>query len=134
MINEMKRVLKPEGYIFLSVPSMNYYRNYKGKNGLYKNLNSDHDIESFYQYALNLEKVISDFENLGFKLVKFYGAGAWSGIVKDVDNKYILKFLYLVSNSKSFFMKVIQKIIFIILESTLSNIFGNTKIYIFSKN
>lgn len=68
ILKEMRRVLINGGYIFLTFPYMSPLRRLKAKLGLYKEFNVE-DTERFYQFALNIDIVIKDFEAIGFKLV-----------------------------------------------------------------
>ncbi|MBN1167438.1 MAG: class I SAM-dependent methyltransferase [Methanospirillaceae archaeon] len=68
--DEMKRVLKPGGYLFLSFPYMSPLRRIKAKSGLYLPWDESHGITMFYQFALNAEEVILAYEKRGFKVLK----------------------------------------------------------------
>jgi hypothetical protein len=68
IITDMRRVLINGGYVFLTFPYMSHLRRLKAKLGLYKEFNGD-EKERFYQFALNPETVIKDFEGAGFKLL-----------------------------------------------------------------
>jgi SAM-dependent methyltransferase len=67
--NEMLKVIKPGGYLFLSFPFMSYCRRIKAKLGFYEEFNN-RDAAGFYQFALNVRNVSRDFEKMGFKLIK----------------------------------------------------------------
>jgi SAM-dependent methyltransferase len=68
---EMARVIRPDGYLFLSFPHMHSLRRLKARLGLYPLLPDRFapDKDNFYQFALPEEGVISYFRNLGFELV-----------------------------------------------------------------
>ncbi|MFX0022552.1 MAG: class I SAM-dependent methyltransferase [Candidatus Hermodarchaeota archaeon] len=66
---EMHRVIKKNGYLFLSFPYMSPLRNFKAIFGFYSIWNGKRP-QNFYQYALNSHLVIKEFEKLGFKLIK----------------------------------------------------------------
>jgi SAM-dependent methyltransferase len=68
VLREMKRVLTNGGYVFLTFPYMSPLRRLKAKLGLYQEFNGSVN-ESFYQFALNSDAVIRDFEASGFKLI-----------------------------------------------------------------
>ena len=69
ILKEMRRVLKPEGYLFLSFPFMSGLRKLKAKHGSYplniKNLKSS----NFYQYIYDVQFVLDQFERNGFFLI-----------------------------------------------------------------
>lgn len=68
IIEEMSRVVKDDGYLFLSFPYMSPLRKFKSKIGLYKEFNGNK--KDFYQYALDSNKVIYDLERFGFHLLE----------------------------------------------------------------
>jgi len=57
---EMERVLKPGGYLFLSFPYMSLYRRMLAKTGFYRKYENQ-SPEDFRQFALNHRKVTDDF-------------------------------------------------------------------------
>ena len=62
---EMYRVLKPGGFLFLVYPYMNAVRRWKSRLRLVPRWNAPSDA-SFYQFALNPKAVQVEFEALGF--------------------------------------------------------------------
>jgi SAM-dependent methyltransferase len=76
ILKEMKRVLVNRGYLFLNFPYMSCLRKLKAKLGLYKQFTGG-GVESFYQYVLDGDTVIREFESNGFKLI---GKKPYSGI------------------------------------------------------
>ena len=66
---EMHRGLRSGGYVFLSFPSMNPLRKIKGKLGLYQDFN-ENKINDFYQFCLDPDDVIKNFQSLGMIKVK----------------------------------------------------------------
>jgi SAM-dependent methyltransferase len=71
ILSEMKRTLKPAGFLFISFPHMSPLRNFKARFGFYENR------EIFYQFALNPKQVIQDLQALGFTLK---AEKAWDGL------------------------------------------------------
>lgn len=67
--NEMTRVIKPNGYLFITFPYMSLMRKLKSKFNLYPIWQHNHMPPAFYQFALNHIQVIRYFESLGFTLV-----------------------------------------------------------------
>lgn len=68
ILEEMGRVLINGGYLFLTFPYMSPLRRLKAKLSLYKEFKGE-GKENFYQFALDPETVIKDFETIGFKLL-----------------------------------------------------------------
>lgn len=69
ILKEMRRVLKPGDYLFLSFPYMSPLRRLKSKIGLYSEFNGK-GKEDFFQFALNEKLVMTDFKTIGFKLLE----------------------------------------------------------------
>ena len=67
---EMSRVIRDNGYLFLSFPYMSPLRRMKGRLGLYNLWQKTVPNDDFYQFALNSKLVIGAFQKLGFKLVR----------------------------------------------------------------
>lgn len=71
IINEMYRVLRPGGFVFITYPYMSPLRRFKAFCGCYKTEKSFSGSEhraSFYQYALRSNVVINEFQSRGFTL------------------------------------------------------------------
>lgn len=85
---EMSRVLKDNGYLFLTFPYMSPLRRIKGKLRLYDLWQKTVPSNNFYQFALNSRLVIGDFQKLGFKLVRTL---PWDGIKGTKDEIVIIK-------------------------------------------
>lgn len=68
VLKEMRRVLISGGYVFLSFPYMSPLRKLKAKLGLYREFNGEGE-DNFYQFVLDSEAVIRDFEASGFSLL-----------------------------------------------------------------
>ena len=121
IIKEMKRVIKPKGFLFISFPYMSLFRRFKVKFKLYKIFNNDflkknEEPKKFYQYILNQEEVINDFEKLGFKLIYFKPLAGIKGLKDEIFflkfyNKKFLQLLYNNQNSKviALFRVVLEK-------------------------
>ncbi len=71
IIAEMKRVIKPNGYLFINFPHMSKLRNKKAKNDNYKIWKNDDElIKNFYQFALDHKTVIEKLKEYDFCYVK----------------------------------------------------------------
>ena len=68
ILNEMQRVIKEGGYVFLTFPCMSPLRAFKVKLGLYKRYGNNINVPDFYQFALAAKAVQDDFEKHGFIL------------------------------------------------------------------
>ena len=100
MITEMNRVIKKNGYIFMTFPHMSRIRKIKSYFGMYPEWNESL-IESFYQYNLNEQYVINDFKNMNFKLIS---ARPQNGVLGLKEESAIFKKIYApieVSHNKS---------------------------------
>ena len=66
---EMKRVIKPGGFLFLSFPYMSPIRKLKSKIKIYESKSTielQDETERFYQFALDKDNVIKDLRLAGF--------------------------------------------------------------------
>lgn len=86
--DEMARVLKPEGILFLTFPSMSILRRLKAKTGLYPSWNKTLGTESFYQFALDEDEVLIEFEKRGFQILE---SRPYDGIKGFKDEIHIVK-------------------------------------------
>jgi ubiquinone/menaquinone biosynthesis C-methylase UbiE len=98
ILAEMKRVLKPGGYVFMTFPYMSPLRRLKAKLNFYeigeveKMTNSK---EFFYQFALDQKKVLSDLVKMGFVEVSIKRYDGIKGFKDEVTFlKPILQKLY----------------------------------------
>ena len=82
---EMQRALRPGGYLFLSFPSFNPFRQSRAAAGKYPQLSViPGAISDFYQYALNPSDVRANFERFGFELVEHRGTSSLLGLAEDL--------------------------------------------------
>lgn len=86
--NEMFRVLKNGGYLFLAFPYMSPLRHLKSGLGKYEAWKNDNESDFFYQFALNSEIVVEKFRSLGFILIK---SMPFDGIKGTKDEVALLK-------------------------------------------
>lgn len=96
VIDEIKRVIMPNGYIFLTFPYMSPFRQFKTKLNLYKVINKKYNelkgvSRIFYQYVYDVNYIIKIFQDLSFKL-KFISP--WDGIKGFKDEIFIFKFFF----------------------------------------
>jgi len=129
IIKEMKRVIKPKGYLFICFPYMSPFRRFKSKIHLYKIIDGDYKrsnklYKSFYQFYLNKDLVIKDLEVLGFKL-KYMET--YSGIKGFKDEIFIFKFFLkrffqlLYNSEKPRFIIYLKELLNTLLEKKCGN-------------
>ena len=71
ILSEMHRVIRKEGYLFLTFPHMSKLRQIKAQKGLYEIWQGNGDlIADFYQFAPDEHCVIEAFKEHGFKLIR----------------------------------------------------------------
>ena len=126
---EMQRVIKPGGYLFLTFPYMSPLRKLKAKLGCYPILSqSKNKPSNFYQFALNPQVTQKHFEQLGFSLVAARPFEGFKGL-KEESFPALKKLLQIVYDNKSFVCRII--------DFTLSHIFapisGHTIILVLRK-
>lgn len=129
IIDEANRVLRSEGILFLTFPSMSMIRKIKTKTGMYKKFSNSDDIpDGFYQYALEQKNVISDLENAGFKIMKVARRSPEKGIDEEMNT--ISSFLKFIEYK---FPKIIFRITRKLLVVLLNPIVGHGSIIIAKK-
>jgi len=69
ILNEMYRVLKSDGYLFLSFPVMSGLRKLKVRRASYPIATGKLKAPYFYQYIYDAQFVLKQFEHMGFCLV-----------------------------------------------------------------
>ncbi len=125
---EMFRVLKTDGYLFLTFPYMSPLRRLKAALAMYPAYQENNfDREHFYQFALNAESVLRNFESLGFELILKKPYDGFKGL-KDESGplKPLLQALY---NNKSFWAQGIAYV----LSSLFAPFAGHAILLIFRK-
>ncbi len=129
IINEMQRIIKPDGYLFITFPYMSPIRKIKAKLNKYpifdkRKINKN----SFYQFALDPKKVQKDLERLDFILIHKQPFDGIKGLKDEVSlTKNILQKIY---DSRNIFMQSIG----FILSKFLSPFTGHSILLIFKKN
>ena len=113
--SEMMRVLKPNGYLFLTVPTMSLLRKIKARFGLYPQLkNKNESVSNFFQFVFDPKEVIANFESFGLKLVKTEHCDGVKGLKDEVAIfKRCLQYVY---DSQKFPVKVLRRILDMILK------------------
>lgn len=84
ILNEMSRVIKPDGYLFITFPAMTKIRKFKAKKGKYQIfIEKKININNFYQFALDPEFIKKELEKRGFKIILNRGQGSLKGIKEE---------------------------------------------------
>lgn len=81
ILSEAARVLKPQGFLFLTAPWFSPYRKSKARDGGYAKVEPSKEPDSFYQFALGREEVCAQLERHGFQLQ------SWRGLVSEISMK-----------------------------------------------
>lgn len=127
--DEMNRVLKPGGFLFLTVPIISPLRQIKITLNHYPT-QSHHSIISkdFYQYMYSQEEIIQEFTNRDFNLVKTRLQSGLKGLKDEIS---ILKPLLQKIYNGNHLINRIAKHFF---EKGLSWFSGHSRLFIFQKN
>ena len=126
--DDITRVLRVGGYLFLTFPVMNDLRNLKAKLHLYDSFDGG-GIEDFYQYALNLDLVIKKFKERGYKVVSCVRTGGFKGF-KDESPEWLQYFLQKIYDSNTIVCKIIGRI----LDKLLSFFCGHIAMIVLQKS
>jgi ubiquinone/menaquinone biosynthesis C-methylase UbiE len=79
ILAEAARVVRPEGFLFLTAPWMSPYRKYKARIGGYPGVDFSDEPDSFYQFALGRQEVCAQLVRHGFQLLR------WRGLVSEIS-------------------------------------------------
>lgn len=114
---EMARVLKPNGYLFISFPYMSPLRRLKSRLKFYDTLPQRFDVKenAFYQFALNADKIILQMERLCFRLERKIGMSGVKGLKDEIPGLRI--FLKPIFNSNLKPVKAVRIFLDILLSS-----------------
>ena len=97
IIEEMKRVLKKDGILFVSVPIMSKLRIWKARNNYYPIISreeSDFNKE-FYQYIYHPKDLLNNYNDYGFKLLEVIHIDGVKGLKDEVSSlKKVLSIIY----------------------------------------
>lgn len=125
---EMYRVIKPGGYLFLSFPAISILRKFKLYLSLYEeNFFLTSKPVNFYQYILDKNDVISNFEKQGFICVKSSWLGGFKGL-KD-ECSFLFNFLNFINKSNN---RLVRLLIFA-FDIVIRSITGHSAILILKK-
>jgi len=105
-LTEMKRVLKPGGYAFVTFPYMSPLRRLKAGLGLYKPYANISEPENFYQFALPVKETIATFKRHELMPVYKQPLDAVKGLKDEVS--LLTPFFRWAYKSRSLFAKGIR--------------------------
>ena len=130
---EMKRVLKKDGYLFITFPWFNPLRKRKANSNAYYAFEEGTNIEEFYQFALDHNEVIEHLSD-DFDLVFKRGLSSFEGLMK--ETKLTGKFLgFIHAQSKnSILFKIISKFLHLLLNiRPFCNQYGHSILLVLKK-
>jgi len=85
VLREIRRVLSPKGFLFLSFPSLSPLRRARIRRGAYPLFDGGKSKPpKFWQFALDTESVAETFRKGGFDLVQRYGRGGMIGVREEL--------------------------------------------------
>jgi len=84
IVNEMNRVIKQGGFLFLTYPYMSPLRKLKKNLKIYRNFRHDIKLDDFYQFVFDPSSVKKDFEKYGFRLMYFKPFGGLKGFKDEI--------------------------------------------------
>ena len=121
IVEEMYRVIRKDGYLFLTFPHMSKLRQFKAKRGFYEKwCEDDIQISNFYQFALDDCQVISDFEKHGFKLIMQSGLDGVKGLKDEISiGKKWLQGIY---SGKTIKDKLLTRLLDVLLRKWFSHV------------
>lgn len=92
IILETRRVLRPGGYLFLTVPSISPTKKFKMWLGHYDEVR-DADLGQFFQFAFHPKDTIDAVTDMGFTLIRSFGRSGSMGLYEDANSLSKLFFL-----------------------------------------
>ena len=79
ILSEAARVIRSDGFLFLTAPWFSPYRKRKANSGAYQEMDFVGEPDSFYQFALTREEIQSRLQHHGFKLLR------WQGLASEIS-------------------------------------------------
>lgn len=113
--SEMQRVVKKDGYVFLTFPYLSPLRKINIRRKKYPELNTQEQPENFYQFALDVDTVQAYFERHGFTLVHKRPYDGLKGVLDETTNPLLRRWLYKFYNTKNLFLRILKLILTVIL-------------------
>lgn len=129
IVKEMSRVVKKDGFVFITFPHISILRKLKAKLSLYPQFNSRiFEKKFFYQFALDAGSVIDAFEKENFVLIKKRPITGLKGMKDEV--KFINGPLRYLCEGKSLPFRALSYLV----SSLLSPFSGHAVLLIFKNN
>jgi len=96
IVDEINRVLRPGGYLFLTVPLMSKFRQYLAKKKNYPYISDlKNEKDSFYQFAYPFEFINKAITDRGFVLLKYKSIEGVKGFKDEIKSfKKIFQWIY----------------------------------------
>jgi|WetSurMetagenome_2_1015567.scaffolds.fasta_scaffold293799_2 SAM-dependent methyltransferase len=96
IVKEIYRVLKRGGILFMTVPTMSLIRKFKATIGKYPQYAENEEmIKGFYQFALDPDEVLRNFQDKGFELLRLRNIDGFYGLNVEIDFfKPLFQFLH----------------------------------------
>jgi SAM-dependent methyltransferase len=115
ILEEMSRVIKPEGFLFVTFPYMSPMRRLKLFLGQYPELkDSKQEPNGFYQFALNHRKVRRDILRYGFKPLFAIPLDGFNGLKNELNSRTVTQFFHLLQKSKNPALRIIRYFLYFI--------------------
>lgn len=114
ILREAYRVLKRDGYFFITVPIISWLRRQRVRMRIYPEYSESEDMKrEFFQFAFDSKEVIKRFQAGNFELIRFKPIGGVKGLKDEILLfKPVLQPLY---DNNSFLAKIIKKVIDILV-------------------
>jgi ubiquinone/menaquinone biosynthesis C-methylase UbiE len=133
ILNEMSRVVKPGGDIFVTVPVMSLQRRLKAFFGFYETaseeINNKFSKSDFYQFIFTHKKLINNFTKNGLELVEIRNKGGIKGLGDEVAIfKAPFRFISGLRNKNIVFKSLVK-----LLDIILSPVAGHMGLFVFKK-
>jgi SAM-dependent methyltransferase len=128
---EIRRTLKPDGYLFLSIPSLNVTKRRRLAQARYPAFDADATDtgrSAFWQYYFSDAEVIEKFGALGFTLQYTRREGAYYGIKNDFDG--LRRILQAVEDRNALLSRIVIRALNLLFNRWLFH----TTIFVFRRN
>ncbi len=105
IITELKRVIKPRGFLFISFPHLSLLRKIKIKLKCYPIFNNTIlEKEEFYQFALDHNQIIEEMQNNNFVLLQKTPYSGTKGLKDEIA--FLKPILQKIYDSKNIFVRI----------------------------
>ncbi len=130
IIEEMFRVLRSGGYAFVTVPIMSSLRKWNAHKGKYPDLPFNMNGNHFYQFALNADQMVPNFNKYGFDLLEFRRLDGVKGLKDEIrSGSMVHRFLSKIYNNNRISDKVFRRFFNFVLSTWTEHI----RLFVFKK-